>query len=62
MQYVEVVYLKNKQFERRKIVHDASAASLYFRAIAKLSAEKTSALIMLREENHQLIKSEMVSF
>jgi len=60
LHYVEVVYLKNGQFESRKFAHypEEEAARMYTRTINKLKAENKSALVQLREENHTLIKSD----
>lgn len=64
LHYVEVLYLKAGQYESRKFAHypEGEAARMYLRTINKLKMEKRSSLVQLREENHQLIKSEMVSF
>ena len=64
LNYVEVVYLVRGLFESRKFSHypKDEAERMYVRTVAKLRAEKRPALVQLREENHQLIKSEKVCF
>lgn len=61
MHYVDVVYLNDKgQYGSSKQVHytEKEAAEMYLRTINKLKQEKKSALIQLRDEQHQLIKCE----
>lgn len=60
LHYVEVIYLTNGQYTSRKLVHYPvdEAKIMYARTINKFKEDKKSALICLREENHQLIKSE----
>jgi hypothetical protein len=62
LHYVEVIYLSNGQCAGKKFVYYPvdEARVMFARTINKFKDEKTRALICLREENHQLIKSEML--
>jgi len=60
--YVEVIYLTNGKYASRKFVHYPvdEALNMFLRTVNKFKQDKTSALVCLREENHQLIKSERI--
>jgi hypothetical protein len=60
--YVEVVYLKGGLPQSRKLQSytEEEAARMYMRTINKFTTEKTKALICLRTEEHDLIKSELL--
>lgn len=60
--YVEVVYLDKGKPSGVKFQHypEAEAERMYLRTINKFKQEKRDALVNLREENHQLIKSERI--
>jgi hypothetical protein len=62
LHYIDVIYLKDGHFKSRKAVHfpELEANQMYYKTIAKLKKEGTSALICLREENHELLKNERV--
>jgi hypothetical protein len=62
LHYVEVIYLRNGQYTGKKFVHYPvdEAKTMYARTINKFKEDSTKALVCLREENHQLIKSEMI--
>lgn len=62
LHYVEVIYLTNGMVTGKKFIHYPveEALKMYMRTINKFRGEKTSALICLREENHNIIKSERV--
>lgn len=60
LNYVEVIYLTEKgMYNGRKHAHypEQEAKTMFQRTVNKLSAEKAKALICLREENHELLKS-----
>jgi len=62
MQYIEVFYLdKMKNTSRRFKEYEKDEVEIAFkRTIGKLTMEKQNALIVIRDENHQLIKSELL--
>lgn len=59
LHYVEVIYLHNGMPNSKKFVHYPvdEAKVMFSRTVNKFKQEKTSALVCLREENHQLITS-----
>lgn len=60
LNYVEVIYLTEKgMYSGRKHAHypEQEANTMFQRTVNKLSADKAKALICLREENHELLKS-----
>jgi hypothetical protein len=62
LHYVEVIYLKNGMYESRKFQHypPDEADLVYERTLKKLAG--TDAHVSLREENHQLLKCELLKF
>lgn len=64
VRYVEVVYLKNMEVEkiRREHYSPEEAESIYSSTVKKFVKIGQQALVMIREENHQLIKSEQVNY
>lgn len=62
LHYVEVTYLEKGMPSSGKHVHydEKEAAEMYMRTINKFKVEKKNALIQLRDENHQLLKSELL--
>lgn len=62
--YVEVVYFENNQWQSRKLFHyeKTEAESMYTRALNKLTLEGTSCLVSLRNDNHELIHSQLLNY
>lgn len=60
MHYIEVCYFEKGRYASRKLQHysEEEAMVIYQRTINKLKEDKKTALICLREENHNLIRSE----
>ena len=60
--YVEVIYLTNGKYTSRKFVNYPvdDALNMFLRTVNKFKQDKTSALVCLRKENHELIKSERI--
>lgn len=58
--YVEVVYLKAKQPETIKfqMYSEEESLKVFQRTLNKMRMEKRDCLVVLRDDNHQLIKSE----
>ncbi len=62
LHYVEVIYLEKMKYHKRKHEHypEKEAATMYMRTINKFREDKKNAIICLREENHQLLKCELI--
>lgn len=62
MQYIEVIYLDRMQFVSRKLKeYEGNEIEIMFkRTIGKLTQENKSALVAIRDSEHQLIKSELL--
>jgi hypothetical protein len=60
--YIDVFYLDKGQFKNRKCADypELEANQMFHRTVAKLKGEGTSALICLRNKEHDLIKVERV--
>jgi hypothetical protein len=60
LHYVEVIYLTRMQPINLKVRYypEAEASRVFSGTVKKLKEEGISALINLREENHNLLKSE----
>lgn len=62
LHYVEVIYLENMKYKKRKHEHYPvnEAKNMYLRTINKFKEDKKNAVVCLRQENHELIKAELV--
>lgn len=62
LNYVEVIYLDKNQPSSAKFQHypEEESIKVFQRTVNKMKAEKRNVLIVLRDENHQLIKSERI--
>ena len=62
LNYVEVIYLTNNTYSNRKFIHYpvAEALDMYMRTLHKLKSEGKNSLVILRDENHFIIKSEKI--
>lgn len=62
LHYVEVIYLENMRYQKRKHEHytEQEARNMFLRTMNKFKEENKNAIICLRHENHELIKSELV--
>ena len=60
--YIEVYYIQNKHPYSRKWQHypDDEIEKRYEQTIGKMVATKTDALVCLRKDDHELIKSKRV--
>ena len=60
--YVEVYYLTKTRCTGRKLQHyeRAEAEGIYMRTIGKMTENKTECMVTLREDNHELVKSELI--
>lgn len=61
--YVEVYYLKNKSYVSRKMQEykKEEIEVMFKRTIGKMMTQKTESMVCMRDDNHDLIKTEMVS-
>jgi capsular polysaccharide biosynthesis protein len=64
LRYIEVAYLHNMQVVSIKRQHypPEEAERIYTNTISKLLKEDKQALVMMREENHMLVKSEQINY
>lgn len=62
LNYVEVIYLTNGMYTGRKAVHypPDEALNMYMRTIHKMKSENKRCLVTLREENHVMLKNELI--